>query len=106
TRQYRKRNTGRLILPAMCAVILTYFGFHAYHGVYGIYSKYAVEIEIAEQKERLASLVRERKEAERRVQLHHDGTLDRDMLDEQIRRLLNFSTEQDVVVLYRIVTSD
>ncbi len=101
TRQYRKRNIGRWILPAMSAVVLSYFGFHAYHGEYGIYAKYAVEAEIAARKLHLAELVRERQAAERRVQLLHDGTLDRDMLDEQIRRQLNFSAAEDVVVLHK-----
>jgi cell division protein FtsB len=99
TRQYKKRKTGRLILPALSVAVLSYFGFHAWHGDYGLYAKYRVEAEIAAQKERLAALVKERQAAERRVQLLHDGTLDRDMLDEQIRRQLNYSSEKDVIVL-------
>jgi cell division protein FtsB len=43
TRQHRQRNTGRLIVPTLCAAVLAYFGFHAYHGEYGINSKYKLQ---------------------------------------------------------------
>ena len=36
TRQHKQRNTGRLIIPSLCAAFLAYFGFHAYHGEFGI----------------------------------------------------------------------
>ena len=39
TRQYRPRRTGRLIVPALTAVVLSYFGYHVYHGAFGIDSK-------------------------------------------------------------------
>ena len=43
TRQHKQRNTGRLIIPSLCVLFLSYFGFHAYHGEFGIYSKYRLE---------------------------------------------------------------
>ncbi len=43
TRQHKQRNTGRLIVPSLCAAFLSYFGFHAYHGEYGINSKYRLQ---------------------------------------------------------------
>ena len=43
TRQHKQRKTGRLIVPAISALFLAYFGFHAYHGEYGIYAKYRYE---------------------------------------------------------------
>ena len=42
TRQHKKRNTGALIVPALAAVFLSYFGFHAWHGEFGINSSYAL----------------------------------------------------------------
>ena len=44
TRQHRKRNTGRLIVPALSIAPISYFGFHAYHGEFGIYSRYPTGI--------------------------------------------------------------
>ena len=99
TRQHKQRNTGRLIVPAVSAVFLAYFGFHAYHGEFGIWSKYRYEAEAAEAQTRLDSIKAERLEMERRVQLLHDGTLEKDMLDEQARRALNLSQADEIVIM-------
>ncbi len=99
TRQHKQRNTGRLIVPAVSAVFLAYFGFHAYHGEFGIYSKYRYEAQAAELQARLDKISAERIEMERRVQLLHDGTLEKDMLDEQARRALNLSQADEIVIM-------
>jgi cell division protein FtsB len=100
TRQRKKRNTGALIVPAITAVFLTYFGYHAYHGEYGIYSKYRLEERVGELEATLAVVRAQRVKLEQRVQLLHDGTLDRDMLDEQARRALNLALPTEVVIMY------
>jgi len=99
TRQHKKRNTGRLIVPAISAAFLTYFGFHAYHGEFGIYSKYQFEARRVGLQAELDKVRGERVEFERRVQLLHDGTLERDMLDEQARRALNMSTADEITIM-------
>lgn len=100
TRHHKRRNTGRLIVPAIAVVFLSYFGFHAYHGKYGIYSKYKLEARTADLEAELASLQDTRTQLEHRVQLLHDGTLEKDMLDEQARRALNVA-RKDEVIIYR-----
>lgn len=99
TRQYKQRNTGRLIVPAISALFLAYFGFHAYHGEYGIYSKYRYEAQAVELQAQLDAARGRRIDMERRVQLLHDGTLERDMLDEQARRALNLTQEDEIVIM-------
>ena len=99
TRQHRQRNTGRLIVPAISAVFLSYFGFHAYHGEYGIYSKYRLESRVAELQGQLGEIQAQRIELERRVQLLHDGTLEKDMVDEQARKALNLSHEDEITIM-------
>ena len=99
TRQHKQRNTGRLIVPAISALFLAYFGFHAYHGEYGIYSKYRYEAEAVELQARLDTVKSQRMDMERRVQLLHDGTLEKDMLDEQARRALNLSQVDEIVIM-------
>ena len=94
-----RRNTGRLIVPAVSALFLAYFGFHAYHGEYGIYSKYRYEAEAVELQARLDTARSQRMDMERRVQLLHDGTLEKDMLDEQARRALNLSQIDEIVIM-------
>lgn len=99
TRQHKKRNTGRLIVPAITAAFLAYFGFHAFHGDYGIYAKYQLEQRTAEAQARHQAIKGERMALERRVQLLHDGTLEKDMLDEQARRALNLSQTDEVTII-------
>src|SRR5262245_10881501 len=99
TRHHKNRNTGRLIVPAISALFLAYFGFHAYHGEFGIYSKYRLEERAAELGAELATARAERLDLERRVQLMHDGTLEKDMLDEQARRALNLSHADEITIM-------
>jgi cell division protein FtsB len=99
TRQTRKTNRGRLIVPGISALFLAYFGFHAYHGEFGIYSKYRFEIRKAELSARLETVRTDRMTLERRVQLLHDGTLEKDMLDEQARRALNLTLADEITII-------
>jgi cell division protein FtsB len=99
TRQHKQRNTGRLIVPAVSALFLAYFGFHAYHGEFGIYSKYQLEAQAVELQARLDVARAARVDMERRVQLLHDGTLEKDMLDEQARRALNLSQADEITIM-------
>ena len=99
TRQHKQRNTGRLIVPGISALFLAYFGFHAYHGEFGIYSKYQYEDRTAELQARLDLVHAQRVELERRVQLLHDGTLEKDMLDEQARKALSLSHADEITVM-------
>jgi cell division protein FtsB len=99
TRHHRKRRTGALVVPALAACFLTYFGFHAYNGDYGINAKYRLEERIGGLERQVAGLKQQRAELERKVQLLHDGTVERDMLDEHARRVLNYAHPDDVVIL-------
>jgi cell division protein FtsB len=99
TRQHKQRNTGRLIVPALCAAFLAYFGFHAYHGEFGIYSRYNLEAQTAELQTQLDAVRGRRTEMERRLQLLRDGTLEKDMLDEQVRRELNMSRADEITIM-------
>jgi cell division protein FtsB len=99
TRQHKQRNTGRLIIPTLCAAVLAYFGFHAYHGEFGIYSKYRMQAQIAELESQLAAVKARRTELEQRVRLMQDGSLEKDMLDEQARRALNVSLKDELTIM-------
>ncbi len=98
TRQHKQRNTGRLIVPAITIVFLSYFGFHAYHGEYGIYSKYQLEGHIVELGEKLKTTTAQRVALERRVQMLREGTIEKDMLDEFARRELDYSRPNELIV--------
>ena len=99
TRQHKQRNTGRLIIPALCAVFVSYFGYHAYHGEFGIMSRYRLQAETADLQAQLDAVKARRMELERRVRLMHDGTIEKDMLDEQARGALNLSRADEITIM-------
>ena len=99
TRQHKKRNTGVLIVPALAIAFLSYFGFHALHGDFGIYSSYRLVDRAEQLQTRLAMLRSERTHLESRVLLLHDGTIEKDMLDEQARKGLNLSKPGEVTIM-------
>ena len=99
TRHHKNRNTGRLILPAVCAAFLSYFGYHAYNGEYGINSKTELDARRTELSAKLDRLHEQRMHIERRTNLLRDGTLEKDMLDELARRALSVSKEDEVTIL-------
>jgi cell division protein FtsB len=80
-------------------VFLAYFGFHAYHGEFGINSKYQLEAQTVALQAQLDAVKARRMELERRVRLMHDGTLEKDMLDEQARRALNLSQADEITIM-------
>ena len=99
TRHRRKSNGGRLILPALTAGFLGYFGFHALHGDSGLYAKYRLQDRIAELSADLNSITARHASLERRVQLLHDGTLEKDILDEQARKNLNLAQSDEIIIM-------
>jgi cell division protein FtsB len=99
TRHHKQRAWGRLIVPSLAALFLTYFGFHAYHGSYGIYSKYQLQAQARELTAQLDEVRGRRLELEQRVRLLQDGSLEKDMLDEQARKALNVSLADELVIM-------
>ena len=83
----------------MTAAFLGYFGFHAFNGDYGIHAKYRLEERKASLEEELGRTIARREALEARTQLLHDGTLEKDMLDEQVRRTLGMARPDEVVIL-------
>ncbi|PYE86441.1 FtsB family cell division protein [Phyllobacterium leguminum] len=99
TKQKRKSIRGRLILPALAAGFLYYFGFHAYHGEYGLYSRVKLEEQVKIMEAQLGDLTGKRAALEREVSLVRDGSIEKDMLDEQARRALNLSRPDEVTIM-------
>ena len=99
TIQKRLTRLGRLIVPTITAIILAYFAVHAQTGGYGLLAKEQLERRIAVRTAALNELKGERERLERRVGMLHDGTLERDMIDEQALRALNVVTADEIVIL-------
>jgi cell division protein FtsB len=98
TRQFRHSILPRLILPAVAAVYLAYFGFWAFHGHYGVWAKARLEGEAQALQSELAGLVAERAALEHRVGLLRPESIDPDLLDEQARQALNLLRPNEIVL--------
>ena len=99
TRQHKNRKTGALIVPAITAVFLSYFGYHAYHGEFGIESRHHLEVRAAKLQAELDTLREHRDRLEHRIKLLQDGSIEKDMLDEQARQALGVSHPDEVIIL-------
>ncbi|MCZ2203760.1 FtsB family cell division protein [Bartonella sp. A05] len=99
TKQKRRSIKARFILPLITAGVLGYFGYHMYHGEYGLYSRSKINQHIVELKEELHKLEAERISIEKRISLLRDGHIEKDMLDEYVRKNLNFSKPNELTIL-------
>ena len=97
------RKRLRSILTALglyvtAAFLIGYFGVNAYSGNHGLKAKQDIERQIAALSAELAKLQVERGQWERRLQLLKPHGLDRDMLDERARALLDYAHPNDLVL--------
>jgi cell division protein FtsB len=94
------RKRGRYaILPVVCALGTTYFGYHMIHGEYGFLAYLRLNKEIQTLTAERDQAIAQRKAAEHRVALLRPGTLDRDMLDERARETLGYADAPDLVIV-------
>ncbi|EJF81661.1 hypothetical protein MCQ_00359 [Candidatus Bartonella washoeensis Sb944nv] len=99
TKQKRKSIKMRFVLPFMTVAVLSYFSYHIYHGEYGLYSRSEVNQHIIELEEELHKVEAERMFIEKRISLLRDGHIEKDMLDEYVRKNLNFSKPNELTIL-------
>jgi cell division protein FtsB len=99
SRPQRRWSFRRLILPAVAAAYLGYFGFHAFSGSYGIWALAEFDAEAAVLQVELAALRAETNGMEQRAALLRPQSLDPDMIDERARRSLNVIGPNEVVII-------
>jgi cell division protein FtsB len=95
-----KRRARGVVLPLLFSVVCGYFGWHAMHGERGLIARDIRTQQIAEARSELARAEAEREAMERRVAGLRGDQLDRDMLEERARTLLNLVGRDEVVVPY------
>ncbi len=97
----RKRSSlSRFIAPVMTLVILGYFGYHAMNGHYGVRAQVVMQKKLANLEDELAARTAVREKLEARVRMVRDGSMEKDMMDEQIRRKLNMLREDEVAIIF------
>ena len=99
--RYRRRSPLRhLILPVIAVGVLSYFGHHAINGSLGLASGEQYEAKVASLRADLSVLETTRKGLEKKTAMLRDGSLERDMIDEQARRTLGVTRDNEIVILH------
>jgi len=93
------RRLRYVVAPLIGALLVGYFGYHAVQGNRGLLTYLQLTQEIRKA-ELTRDLIRsERQLIERRVQLLRPDAMDRDMLEERSRQMLNLGHKDEVIVM-------
>lgn len=87
-----------IVLYALAALMIGYFGVNAFTGNRGLKAKQALDVQTQELSDEIARLKGERAQWQRRVALLRSDSLDPDMLDERARALLDYADPRDVIL--------
>jgi cell division protein FtsB len=99
TRQRKQSKVKPLLVPAVCLLLLGYFGYHAVEGDYGHHALQNLKVRESGLGDQLARMKEERRALDRRVSLMRPESLDPDMIEERARRALNVVRAGDIVIL-------
>ncbi len=97
------RKTGltpsRLLRPLLAVFAVFYLLFHALHGERGIYAWIRDQRELRAVQAELETTKAAREKIELNVRHLRDGSIDPDLLDEQMRRMMGVMKPGEVMVL-------
>jgi cell division protein FtsB len=96
-----KRRAGDVVAPVIGFCVVGYFAYHSIEGDRGLVAWLRLNEQIKTASQELDGLQAERRALERRVALLRPESLDRDLLDEQVRIVLNYARPDEAVVLDR-----
>jgi cell division protein FtsB len=98
TRKRLRSILTALGLYVLAALLIGYFGVNAYDGNHGLRAKQDIDQQITALSAELDTLQSERKAWERRIELLKPASIDRDMLDERARELLDYAAPDDLIL--------
>ena len=101
TRQKKNSKLKGIILPLFCIMLSGYFLHHAINGGFGLNSKIEAEERALHLEFRLAEHRKNRETLAHRVSLLKQGSIEKDMLDEQVRYHLNLIQAEEIVIMRR-----
>ena len=94
------RRLQRMIGPVLGCLLIGYFVYHSVQGDHGALAWMKLNLRIVAVDDEVSLLHAQRAALERRVRLLRPDSLDPDMIEEQGRRLLNFSHRDDVHIVH------
>lgn len=95
-----KRRIRGVIAPAIFLAVTSYFCWNAVQGPHGLKSATAQQAVLKQAQADLGAAEADRDAWQRRVHALENDHLDRDMLDERARALLNLASPNDIIVQY------
>jgi cell division protein FtsB len=98
SRKRLKSVTAALILYALAALMIGYFGVNAFTGNRGLTARHELDRQTEELTAEIVRLKAERAQWQRRVALLRSDRIDPDMLDERARTLLDYADPKDLIL--------
>ena len=87
----------RLAGPFLLISIMFYLGFHAVSGERGVFALFRETRKLEILNSELTEVKNKHQALERKVHLMSDDSLDLDLLDEQVRRVLGMANKNEIV---------
>jgi cell division protein FtsB len=100
TRRRLRTILNALLLYALAALLIGYFGVNAYSGNRGLKAKEDIDRQMASMNADLQRLKLEHAQWERRIALLKSEDIDPDMLDERARALLDYADPNDLTMMF------
>jgi cell division protein FtsB len=89
---------GILVIPAISAAAIFYFGYYAIWGTRGLVALADARARLSLQEERLAVLAQQRSRLEHRIKLLKNGAEDPDLVEELAREQMLGSTPGQIAI--------
>ena len=93
-----RAQAGSIVLPVLGFCVAGYFAYHAVQGDRGLIAWRQLIHRVSEARAVLSESTLERRTLEHRVRLLSPRSLDRDMLDERARFMLNYGYAEEVTI--------
>jgi len=93
-----EKRPREIIGPLLALCFMLYFLYHIFQGERGLLSWLRLQQKIVHDEKVLLSLQSQREILEHKVYLLRPDSLDKDMLEERVRLLLNFARADEVVI--------
>lgn len=100
TRQKKSIKGRRLLFPILCLLLGAYFLHHSLNGRLGYYSQQSAADEALHLEYQLAALKQRKIKLHTRVKLIRNGSIEKDMLDEQARYHLNLLQVDEIAIMH------
>lgn len=96
----KQRKLRHLLTPFLCAVLISYIGYHTLTGPRGLTGYLEAEARLHQIQTEEAKLSSKREGLERKVSRMRPDNLDLDLLDEQARAILGYADRNELVYIY------